>query len=638
MLQTLRKSASGIIAKVLMGLLIISFGIWGIADVFRGFGGQTLASIGSTEISVPEFQQLYQQRLQQISQQLKQGLTPDQARAFGIPDQVLNERLGEAALDEATRRMGLSVSDQQVVDRVQSNPAFFGPSGAFDHNYFLQLLRSNGFTEPRFVEAERRLAQRQQLIQSLAGGMEVPQVLKDAVKRYESETRSVSYAIIGDANVGPFAAPTDEQLKGFFDARKLAFRAPEFRKINLLVLTPATLAGKEDIADADVKAFYDANQARFGTPERRVIDQIVFPNADEAKAAADRIAAGTSFADIAAERKLEAKDTALGTVTRADIFDAAIADAAFALAAEGTSGVVNGRFGPVIVHVGAITPASVKPLDEVAAEIRKELQLDTARRALLAAYDKIEDDRNAGATLAEAASKAGLTLQTLDTDAQGNTPDGTAIPALPSRSDVLRLAFATEVGAQNDPITLPQNTGAQGGQDGGYVWYDVTDVTAPRERTFEEARAQVLARWKEDETAQALDAKLAELKKKIADGAAFDLTIADAGLELRTANGLRRGRANEGVPQEAINAIFDTRDGAVGSAPLPGDDRLLFKVTGVNIPAEAPQNDKIIADIGQSMQNDLMTEYLVQLQSDLGAKINRAALDQIVGVPADAVN
>ncbi|GLK83667.1 SurA N-terminal domain-containing protein [Ancylobacter defluvii] len=630
MLQTLRKSASGIVAKVLMGLLIISFGIWGIADVFRGFGGQTLASIGSTEISVPEFQQLYQQRLQQISQQLKQGLTPDQARAFGIPDQVLNERLGEAALDEAARRLGLSVSDAQVVERVQQNPSFFGPSGSFDHNYFLQLLRSNGFTEPRFVEAERRLAQRQQLIQSLAGGMEVPQVLKDAVKRYESETRSVNYAILGAANVGPFAEPSEEQLKGFFDARKAAFRAPEFRKISLLALTPEALAGKEEVSDADVKAFYDANQARFGTPERRVIDQIVFPNADEAKAAADKIAAGTSFADIAAERKLEAKDTALGTVTRADIFDAAIADAAFALAAEGTSGVVNGRFGPVIVHVGAITPAAVQPLAEVSADIRKELQLDAARRAMLAAYDKIEDDRNAGATLAEAASKAGLTLQALDTNAQGTAPDGTALPAIPARSDVLRLAFATEVGAENDPITLPQNA--------GFVWYEVTDVAAPRDRTFEEARAQVLARWKEDETAQALDVKLAELKKKIADGAAFDLTVADAGLELRTANGLRRGRANEGVPQDAVAAIFDARDGAVGSTTLPGDDRLLFKVTSVSLPESAPQNDKIIADIGQSMQNDLMTEYLVQLQSDLGAKINRAALDQIVGVPGEAVN
>ena len=171
MLQTLRKSASGIVAKILMGLLIISFGVWGIADVFRGFGSQTLATIGSTEITIPEFRQTYQERLQQISQQLKRGLTPDQSRAFGIPDQLLNERLAEAALDDTAVKLGLALSDEEIARRVQKNPAFFGPSGAFDPNHFNQLLRSNGFTEARFVNAERRLALRQQLIQSLGGGI-----------------------------------------------------------------------------------------------------------------------------------------------------------------------------------------------------------------------------------------------------------------------------------------------------------------------------------------------------------------------------------------------------------------------------------------------------------------------------------
>lgn len=149
MLETLRKSASGIVAKILMGLLILSFGIWGIADVFRGFGSQTLATIGSSEITVPEFRQLYQERLQQISQQLKRGITPDQARAFGLPDQVLNERLAEAALDDQASSLGLALSDEEIAKRVQQNPAFFGPSGSFDPAYFSQLLRQNGYTEAR---------------------------------------------------------------------------------------------------------------------------------------------------------------------------------------------------------------------------------------------------------------------------------------------------------------------------------------------------------------------------------------------------------------------------------------------------------------------------------------------------------
>lgn len=629
MLETLRKSASGIVAKILMVLLILSFAVWGIADVFRGFGSQTLATIGDTEITVPEFRQIYQERLQQISQQLKRGITPDQARAFGIPDQLLNEQLAEAALNDQAKSLGLALSDAEIARRVQSNPAFFGPSGSFDPAYFNQLLRSNGFTEARFVEAERGLALRQQLIQSLGGGIEVPQVLKGAVARFENEERSVNYAMLTAASIPAAADPSDDELRTFFDARKVAFRAPEFRKIDVVVLTPEALASSESVTDAEVEAAYNANLATYGTPEKRVVQQIVFPSEEEAKAAAERLSAGTPFADIVAERKLAAKDVDLGDVSRADIIDKAVADAAFALPADGTSGVIAGRFGPVIVHVGAITPGTTQPLAEVAPAIRAALQVNAARRAMLTKYDRVEDDRASGAQLGEIAGKAGLQLQSFDTDIQGQTPDGTAIPGIPGRADVLRGAFATEVGAENDPITLPQN--------GGYVWYEVESVTAPRDRTFEEARAQVLDRWKQDQAAEALDKRVEEIKAKVAGGEAFDKAITDAGLELRAANGLRRGRAADGVPEDILNAVFETPEGSVGSALAEGgDSRLLFKVLRVSVPDAGTQNDKVIADVRQSMENDLMTEYLVELQSRLGARINRAALEQIVGT--DAVN
>lgn len=630
MLDTLRKSASGIVAKILMGLLILSFGIWGIADVFRGFGSQTLATIGSTEITVPEFRQIYQERLQQISQQLKRGITPNMARAFGLPDQVLNERLAEAALDDQAKSLGLSLSDEEIARRVQQNPAFFGPSGSFDANYFNMLLRQNGYTEARFVEAERRLALRQQIIQSLGGGVTVPAVLKDALVRFEQEQRSVNYALLRSANLPALADPSDEELRTFFDARKVAFRAPEFRTVDVLALTPQSLAGSESVTDAEVEAAYTNNQSRYGTPETRVVQQIVFPNAEEAKAAADRIAAGTPFADIVTERKLSPADVDLGTVTKAAIIDKAVADAAFALPQDGTSGVVAGRFGPVIVHVGAITPATVKPLAEVAPEIRSELQLDAARRALLATYDKVEDERASGAKLSEIATKLGLKVESLTTNIQGQTPDGASIGNLPGRADVLRGAFAADVGAENDPVQLPQN--------GGYVWYEVQSVTAPRDRSFDEARAQVLDRWKQDKAAEALDQKIEEIKAKVAGGTPFDQAITDAGLEMRAANGLRRGRAADGVPQEILDAVFQTAQGGVGSAEAEGgESRILFQVLNVTTPAGGTLDDKVLADVRQSVENDLMTEYLVQLQSDLDARVNRAALDQIVG-GGDAVN
>ncbi|HSI39227.1 MAG TPA: peptidyl-prolyl cis-trans isomerase [Xanthobacteraceae bacterium] len=629
MLQTLRKSASGIVAKMLMVLLILSFGIWGIADVFRDFGGQTLATIGSTEISVPEFRNLYQERLQQISQQIKRGITPEQARALGIPDQLLNERLAEAALDERTRQLGLALSNDEMARRIRDNPAFRGPSGAFDPAYFAQILRSNGYTEPRFVEAERRLALRQQLIQSLGGDVELPQVLRDAARRFETEERAVAYVMLDAPAAQGIAEPTDEALRAFFDARKVAFRAPETRKITVLALTPELLAASVAISDDQVKAAYEANLARFGTPETRTVQQIVFPDADQAKAAAERIAAGTAFADIAAERKLEPKDIDLGTVARDAIFDKAVGDAAFALPADGTSGVVEGRFGPVIVHVGTVTPGSVRPLEEVAPQLRAQLQADQARRALFDTHDRVEDDRAGGASLTEIAGKLDLAVQALETDRQGRAPDGTAIGDLPGKAEVLAGAFESDVGVEADAVQLPQG--------GGYVWFDVEAVTPARDRTFDEARAQVLDRWRQDEAAKQLDARLAELRGKIDAGEAFDKVVTDAGLELRVANGVRRGRAADGLPQGLLNAVFETKEGAIGSAPADvGDGKVLFRVTSVSVPAVAPDDSKLLADLRERMEQDLMTEYVVRLQADLGVRINRVALEQIVG--GDATN
>lgn len=628
MLQSLRKHASGFVAKLLMALLIVSFGIWGIADVFRGFGSQTLATIGSTEVTVPEFRQLYQERLQQISQQIKRGVSPDQARALGIPDQLLSERLGEAALDDRATRLHLALSDDELAKRIQENPAFFGPSGTFDHNYFLRLLQANGFTEARFVSGERRLALRQQLIQSLGGGIELPKVLTDGIQRFENEERSVDFVILRPTPAKDIADPTEDVLRSFFDARKVAFKAPEFRKISVLALTPEAVAKTIEISDADVQQAYEANSARYGTPEKRVVQQIVFPNAEEAKAAADKIAGGTSFADIVLERKLTPNDVDLGTVSRAQIVDKAVADAAFALPQDGTSGVVNGRFGPVIVHVGAITPGSVKPLAEVAGDIRAQLQLQRAQQELLNKHDQIEDERAGGAKLSEIAAKFGLSVQTLDVDRQGKAADGTAAPDFPGRSEVLGNAFTTDVGAENDPVQTP----GTGNQAGGYVWYDVEAITPPRDRTFEEARAQVLDRWKQDEAQKALEARLADLKKRIEAGESFAKVAQEAGLEMQWTNGIRRGRASEGIPQGAIAAVFDAKKGGIGSTPIEnGDSQLLFQVRDVTLPAGGPQSAQLLDQVRDRMEQDLMTEYLVRLQSDLGVRINRVALDQIVG-------
>src|ERR1700723_2704590 len=118
MLRGMRKASSNWLGKIIMatviGVLIISFGVWGIADIFRGFGQSTLAKVGHTEISTEQFRQIYTDRLQQIGRQFGRPLTADQARAFGLDRQVLQQTIAEAALDEEARRLRVRQSDART--------------------------------------------------------------------------------------------------------------------------------------------------------------------------------------------------------------------------------------------------------------------------------------------------------------------------------------------------------------------------------------------------------------------------------------------------------------------------------------------------------------------------------------------
>src|SRR3954471_13174459 len=146
MLRGIRKASSNWLGKtimsVVMGVLILSFAVWGIADIFKGYGQSSLAKVGSTEISTEQFRQLYNDRLQQIGRQFGRPLTSDQARAFGVDRQVLQQAIAEAALDEDARRRGLGVNDAEVMRQIVSDPNFQASTGGFDGARFQQLIRS----------------------------------------------------------------------------------------------------------------------------------------------------------------------------------------------------------------------------------------------------------------------------------------------------------------------------------------------------------------------------------------------------------------------------------------------------------------------------------------------------------------
>jgi peptidyl-prolyl cis-trans isomerase D len=633
----MRKASSNwlgkIIMSVVMGVLIISFGIWGIADMFKGFGQSTLAKIGHTEISSEQFRQAYTDRLQQIGRQFGRPLTPDQARAFGLDRQVLQQMVAEAALDEDARRLGLGQSDEAVKKMIFDDPNFKTPAGAFDPVRFTQTLRQYGFTEQRYVAEQRRVSLRRQIANTVSAGLEPPKVMLEAANRFANEQRTIEYVKLDAAQAGTIDPPSPEALASYFDDHKTQFRAPEYRKISFVVVTPEEIAKWSNISDEDAKKVFEQRRDKFGTPERREISQIVFPSAEEAQAARTKIDAGTSFDDIAKERGLTAGDVSLGLVAKSDIIDPTVADAAFALKQGEVSQPAQGKFGVALVKVGQIQPGIEPNYDSVAATIKRDIAVERARQAVQGLHDKMEDERGGGASVIDSAKKLGLSAVTVEAiDRSGRGPDGRPVSGIPAGLDLVSPAFASDVGVDNDPLQSA----------GGYVWFDVLGITPSRERTIDEVKDQVETRWRDEQIASRLKTKANELVQKLDQSGKFADEAAASGLKLETSAPFTRNAKVAGLPDTAVEAAFRTAKDAAGQAlGVGGGEAIVFRVTDVTIPpldlaSEAAK--KLKETLQRSLTDEQIAQYVTKLESEIGTTINENAVAVATGAASNSNN
>ena len=615
------------VMAAVMGVIAISFAIWGIGDIFRGFGRNAVATIGGAEISIEQFRQFYNDRLQQLGRQVGRPITPDEARARGLDRQLLAQLIAETTIDEQAKQMRLGIDNAEIAKRIMSDPSFRGANGQFDRQRFEQIIRQAGFTESRFIEEQRRSMLRRQLAQSITGDLKVPATALAALNQYQNEKRAIEFVVLEAAQAGDVPAPTPEVLSKYFEERKALFRAPEYRNITLLFLAPADLAKPEAVGDADARAYFEQRKDSFGKSEKREVRQIVFQKPEEAAEARERITKGATFDDIAKERQLKESDTDLGMIAKADIIDPAIADAAFSLKPGETSEPVKGRFGTVLLQVRKIEPGEEKTFEQVAAQIKREIAESTAKSEVGNLRDKIEDERAAGSTLAETAKKLGLKSVSIEgVDRSGRGIDGKPVAGLPQSPNVISAAFANDVGVDTEPLQLP---------GGGYLYFDVTGVTPSRERPLEEVKDQVVARWRDDEIAKRLQAKADDLVGKLKAGTSFAQAATEAGLTVQTAKDLQRGKPGGFVPAKTIEAVFRTPKGIPASAEGGTEtERFVFRVTDIIDPpfeAGTAQGQAITTTLQNSYTDDLVGEYIGRLENDFGVTVNPAALNQVTG-------
>ena len=632
MLDGMRKASQTWLGKAVLTLmfsfLILSFAIWGIGDIFRGFNAGKVARAGNTDISAEEFRQEYQTQLQRLQQMTRQAITNEQARAFGLDQQVLNRLLSEAILDQRAHDMGLAMSDEHVRNAAFKDPEFAGPTGSYDRTVFLDKLRNAGLDEKRFAARLRSSYLRQELTGSLVAGLKLPQTMLESVFRYANETRSVEYFTIGAAAVGDIAAPTADELNKYFAAQEATFRAPEYRKFVTLAVTPATLADPAKVSQTDLTAFYERVKGqRFTTPETRQVYQIVFKSGEEKEAAEAlaKIKAGDKFADVAGARNLKVSDIDLGSLTADKLTDPAVSKAVFALKEGETTDVIAGRFGPVLAQAVKVQPAVIKSLDEVAALLRGEIAEQQAQEAVQKIQAQIEDQRTSGKVLDEAAKSAGLSVRTVEAiDATGRDKAGAEVKNLVEREALLKAVFASDVGVDNDTITT---------KDRGYVWFEVAGVEPARNRTLDEIRPQIEAAWKSDQVAAKLREKAEALVKEIDGGRNIEDVAKEAGVTAEHIGDVKRA-GHQKLATGVVERMFSLPVGKSATALSSATERVVFKILDSATPPYESDNEtvkSILPQIERAFTDDIASQYLAAIQKEVGVTINTAAVRNATG-------
>ena len=632
MMQGIRKAGQSLVGKLLValmfGFLILSFAIWGVGDIFQGYGRNAVATVGKREISIEQMRTAYQNETQMLTRQQRRSITPEIARALGVDQRVLSRLITEATLDQVATRMGLAVSDDTVRDVIFNDPNLKNASGAFDRNRFNELLRAIGLTEQAFVREQRAATMRQELAEMVIGGISAPVALQELGHRLRNEKRDIAYAVIPESAAGEIATPAEDVLKRFFEERKAAFRAPEFRNANVLALTPANLADAAKVSDADARAHYESVKTqRYGSPERRTVQQISFPSIEEAQAAKAKIDGGETFEAIATARNVSEQDLTLGTFTREGLFDPAVRDAAFALAQGAVSAPVQGGFGAVLLRVSEIEPERLKSFEEVADEVRNEVATSKAAAQISDLHDKIEDQRASARPLGEIAKEFGLTLRPVGpVDSGLRKPDGAQEAPLPGGDATLTAIFGSDIGVDNEALRLPNN--------GGYVWYEVTKIEPPRDRSFDEVKAEVERQWRADEVAAKLSAKARELIQRLDAGEDFATVVTAAGLNPEAASDLGRQDQSDALPRNVVSLIFGTPVGKSASAAADGQGRILFQVKAATVPPymrTTEEAENFVRLFTSSLSDDVLMQYVGKLQKDLGVSVNQAAFRNATG-------
>ncbi|GAN69005.1 peptidylprolyl isomerase [Acetobacter orleanensis] len=598
------------LGRVCAIVIFLAFIGWGVGDVLGYMGTETdvVAKVGQQRISSVDLGQSLQGEMPAIAKQM--GVAdPAQvppAMRQQIAYQVLQRLIGQAELQDAARKLNISVPDSAVRDEVFSLPYFKGTNGQFDRNILNARLRERQIPEQRFLAMIRDDLTSRTLLQPIGQAASVSDTIAKRLSDFGLQTRTVDLIRIPFVEQTTPATPDDATLRRYYANHLWDFQTAELRHARVVVLSPATVADTITIDDKDLKRVYDEESDRYHLPETRDVQVVTMPDEAQARTVADIWTKGADWSAVQAAAKGGASVEMPGA-RPSTIPSESLSKAVFAAPLNQIQGPFKSEGGWVVLRVTKVTPPKDTPYDVAKKEILQQYR-EAKAPSVVGERSRQLQDALAGNGLDAIPTDIGAAAAAGTLDIHGNMQDGTPAPLPASgklRDAIVQQIFAQTKGAKPNLMEGPDNS-----------WYavEVDNVTPAAQLPFEQAKAHVLAAWQAEARKHAADEQAAALYTAAKEKGGL-ANVAGAGAPIVKGITFSRSTPNKSIPAELMDFLPRMKAGQ----SVMGEDAgefLIATVTAVSTPnptADLAAYQRLKNALTQSVGDDLVASYVEAL-------------------------
>ncbi|WP_323941405.1 peptidylprolyl isomerase [Aeromonas caviae] len=612
MLDKLREGAQGKVAKVILGLIILSFALAGVGSYLNGPARTAPATVNGNDISAPALENAYRNERARMESQMGEAFNqlaanPDYMKQFrrGVLDRLIDQAL----IDDKARSLGLRVSDEQIKQAIVAMPEF-AENGKFSNDRYLQLIRRAGMTPEMFRDSLRQDMVRQQLMGAVLGSEFALKGEAEQLDRLYNQTRDLRLIRLAASAYVDGIEVSDAEVEQFYKANSARFMNDETVKVDYLLLDAANLGKNIKVTEQDAQDYYDQHQDLFQRPERRQVAHILIPFGKDEKAAEQKAEAVLAKAkagdDFAALAKADSSDTFSAKKGgeldwfEKGVMDPAFEKAAFALAKAGDlSAVVKSPFGFHIIKLLGVEPAKTKPFVDVMSDTIARLQSEKAKEQFFAEQQKMADSSFENPDSLDLTAEAmGLQVQSTGYFSQADAPAPLNDPK------VLSVAFSEQLRDDNtnsDVIELA---------DGKALVLHIMGHQPKAAKPLAELKEQVITAIKHDKASEVARGKAQGLLDKLKAGENVQADLTALGLKVDTHTGVSRfaQEMDQNLVTQAFRMPHPT-DGkpSVELVTEANGDRVVVALDKVNVIKEPSQMVSLLQ--GQLGQGKAQADY-----------------------------